>query len=60
MQYYNIMNNIHNAIGYIPKEDYRYRKKKIGSYFIEAEIRWLFNSKLYVQLLNNRFYSKLG
>lgn len=35
-------------------------EKKIGSYFIEAEIRWQFNSKLYVQLLNNRFYSKLG
>lgn len=39
MQYYNIMNNIHNAIGYIPKEDFWYRKKKkkIGSYFIKAE-----------------------
>lgn len=24
------MNNIHNAIGYIPKEDYRYRKKKLA------------------------------
>lgn len=40
LQYHNIMNNIHNAIGYLPKEDSWYSKKiapNIGSYFIKVE-----------------------
>lgn len=50
MQYYNIMNNIHNAIGYIPKEDFWYRKKKMAHILLKLRIQWQLNSKLYVTI----------
>lgn len=51
MQYYNIMNNIHNAIGYIPKEDFWYRKKKkMAPILLKLRKQWQLNSKLYVTI----------
>lgn len=52
MQYYNIMNNIHNAIGDLPKEDYWYSKKKkiLAHILLKLRIQWQLNSKLYVTI----------